>query len=419
MTNREVESTPAGPAVLRHEATHRLFPPEETLLRVVPFMKEAGITRVANVTNLDTVGIPVVNTYRPNSRSISVSQGKGLTLAAAKASGVMEALELFVAERPSLPLRRASHDDLRRQNQSVIDVWNLPRLARSSFSDRIALSWVEGVDLGNDGPRRWVPFDIVHTDWTMPLVSGSEMFLISTNGLASGNSFAEAVSHAICELVERDATTLWYCQGDVERKRSRIANRTIQDESCRVLLDNFERAGVMVGVWETTTDVGFSSFHCMTTERDKASLRRAPSTTGHGCHPSPRIALSRALTEAAQKRLTMITGARDDLPRSQYAKRVDAAYEGRVLDLIRESEGARSFADAPSMTGPSAEDEVQSEIASLAALGLTQVVAVDLTPKDAPFVVVRVIIPGLEGMHDMEGYVPGARAKARLGEQTP
>jgi YcaO-like protein with predicted kinase domain len=417
MTDRDAEWRSSRPAVGRHDATHRLFPPEETLRRVLPFMKEAGITRVANVTNLDIVGIPVVNTYRPNSRSIAVSQGTGLTLAAAKASGVMEALELFVAERPLLPLRRASQHDLCRQGESMIDVWSLPRLARSSFSDRLALSWIEGVDLGSGGARRWVPFDIVHTDWTMPLVSGSEMFSISTNGLASGNSFAEAVSHAICELVERDATTLWYCQRDVERKRSRIANRTIEDESCRVLLDSFERAGVMVGVWETTTDVGISSFHCMTADRDVASLRRVPPTTGQGCHPSPRIALSRALTEAAQKRLTMITGARDDLLRSEYAKRIDAAYEGRVLDLIRESEGARSFADAPCMSEASAEDEVKSEIASLAALDLTQVVAVDLTPKDAPFAVVRVIVPGLEGMHDIDGYVPGTRAKARFQEQ--
>lgn len=416
MTSREVAPMLSVRARF-HEATHRLFSPEETLRRVLPFMQEAGITRVANVTNLDTVGIPVVNAYRPNSRSISVSQGKGLTLAAAKASGVMEALELFVAERPPLALRRASHDDLRRQQQSVVDVWNLPRLARSSFSDRLPISWVEGVDLGSGGTRRWVPFDIVHTDWTMPLVGGSEMFLISTNGLASGNSSAEAVSHAICELVERDATTLWYCQGDVERKRSRVVTSTIDDESCREVLETFEKAGVAAGVWETTTDVGIASFHCMIAERDTASLRRVPPTTGQGCHPVREIALSRALTEAAQKRLTMITGARDDLQRSEYAKRVDAAYAGRVLDLIRESEGARAFGDAPSRAGSSADDDVEWEIARLAALGLSQVVVVELTPKGAPFAVVRVVIPGLEGMHDMEGYVPGARARARLGEQ--
>ncbi|CAN5925585.1 YcaO-like family protein [soil metagenome] len=398
-------------------AARRLFVPEETLRRVGPFMKAAGITRVANVTNLDTVGMPVVNVYRPNSRSISVSQGKGITLAAAKTSGVMEALELSAAERPPLPLRRAGHADLRRQH-SVVDVWNLPRFATSSFRDTVPLSWAEGIDLADGGAARWVPFDVVHTDWTLPLVAGSEMFVISTNGLASGNSFMEAASHAICELVERDATTLWSCQGDADRKACRIATATIDDEDCRRLLDTFERAGIAVGIWESTTDVGIPSFQCMIAERDSASLRRVPPAAGQGCHPAREVALARALTEAAQKRLTLITGARDDLQRSEYAKRLDAAHAGRVMDLIREPEGRR-FRDGPAGPRASAGDEVAWAVERLAAIGLRQVVAIELTARDLPFSVVRVVVPGLEPMHDIEGYVPGARARARLGEQAP
>ena len=68
--------------------THRTLAPEETLARVEPHLRTMGITRVANVTGLDDIGIPVVMVVRPNSRSISVSQGKGIELAAAKASGV-------------------------------------------------------------------------------------------------------------------------------------------------------------------------------------------------------------------------------------------------------------------------------------------------------------------------------------------
>ncbi len=396
------------------DGTHRLLTAEETLARVTPFMETAGITRVANVTNLDTVGIPVVNAYRPNSRSISVSQGKGLTLAAARTSGVMEAVELFVAERPPLPLRRASHDELR-QEQPVVDVWNLPRVATSSFRDTLPILWVEGVDLGEDRAARWVPFDVVHTDWTLPLVAGSEMFLISSNGLASGNSSMEAISHAICELVERDATTLWYCHGESERKRFRIATSSIDDPRCLELLDKLENARVAVGIWETTSDVGIPSFHCMIAERDTASLRRVPPSTGQGCHPAREVALSRALCEAAQKRLTMITGARDDLRRSEYAKRLDAAYAGRILDLILEPEGSRSFRDAPTWWAATLEGDVEWEIARLAAVGIRQVVAVELARSGTPFSVVRVVAPGLEPMHDVEGYLPGARARARLG----
>ena len=69
--------------------THRLLTPEETLLRVRPFMPVMGITRIANITGLDAIGIPVVMVCRPNARALAVSQGNGLTLAAAQASGLM------------------------------------------------------------------------------------------------------------------------------------------------------------------------------------------------------------------------------------------------------------------------------------------------------------------------------------------
>ncbi len=65
------------------DGTHRAVPPKDTVARVRRFLPVMGITRVANVTGLDTVGIPVVMVCRPNSRSISVSQGKGCDLDAA------------------------------------------------------------------------------------------------------------------------------------------------------------------------------------------------------------------------------------------------------------------------------------------------------------------------------------------------
>ncbi len=85
--------------------THRTVDPAATLARVRPHLASMGITRIANVTGLDRTGVPVVMVCRPNARSLAVSQGKGLTLDAAKASGVMEAIELYHAERIELPLK--------------------------------------------------------------------------------------------------------------------------------------------------------------------------------------------------------------------------------------------------------------------------------------------------------------------------
>ena len=75
--------------------THRLIGPEETMARARPFLGTMGITRIANVTGLDCIGVHVAQAIRPNSRSLAVSQGKGLTLAAAKASALMESIEAY------------------------------------------------------------------------------------------------------------------------------------------------------------------------------------------------------------------------------------------------------------------------------------------------------------------------------------
>ena len=69
--------------------THRRIHPTQTIARVQPMLRDLGITRIADVTGLDSIGVPVVMVCRPNARSIAVAQGKGLDLEAARASGVM------------------------------------------------------------------------------------------------------------------------------------------------------------------------------------------------------------------------------------------------------------------------------------------------------------------------------------------
>jgi len=78
--------------------THRTTSPEDTVARVAPKARQIGITRLGNVTGLDRIGIPVTVAVRPNSRSFSVSQGKGLGVSQAMASAIMEAIELFHGE---------------------------------------------------------------------------------------------------------------------------------------------------------------------------------------------------------------------------------------------------------------------------------------------------------------------------------
>lgn len=382
-----------GPeAPKRHRAgTHRLVPPEQTLEWVLRFSPAMGITRVADITGLDVIGIPVVTVCRPNSRSVTVSLGKGLDLAAAQASGVMESAEAFMAERITRPLLLASVNDLR-SSHPLVDVDVLPRTADSVYHPELPILWIEGHELLTGTPR-WVPYELVHTAYTLPTPNGTGCFLATSNGLASGNHLLEAISHAICETVERDAATLHSVRAPGETASRRIDPDSVDDPGCREALDRFDRAGLSVGMWDITTDVGIPAFTCQIADR-----HRRPShiydAEGMGCHPAPKVALLRALTEAAQGRLASISGSRDEPARWDPEPQPEPP-RGPDADLA--SGAVRDFRAIPAFESDSFDADVRWELDQLRAAGISEVIVVDLTREEFGIPVVRVIIPGLEG----------------------
>jgi YcaO-like protein with predicted kinase domain len=398
------------------DGTHRLVAPEETVARARPFLPEMGITRIANVTGLDRIGIPVVMVCRPNSRTLAVAQGKGLDLAAAKASGLMESIETYHAERITLPLVMGSYEELLPRYR-LADVDQLPRPTWSRFHPNLPLLWIEGYDLLQEEPV-WVPYELVHTNYTLEMQVRSGNFVASSNGLASGNNLLEAISHAICEVVERDAAALDLLKGEAALQEARIDLDTVTDPACREVLERYERAGVDVAVWEITSDVGISAFKCLISERDENPLRRLYSAEGMGCHPCRPIALLRALTEAAQSRLTAISGSRDDTFREHY----ESLRSPELLKHNRAVTGVngflRRFDDGPTFSGATFDEDVAWELALLREVGIRRVVAVDLTRPEFNVPVVRVVIPGMESFCREGDDAPGARARAFAEAQT-
>ena len=389
--------------------THRTVPPQETLDRLLPLLPEMGITRIANITGLDLIGIPVVMVCRPNSRSIAVAQGKGLDLVAAKVSGVMEAVESFHAERVTLPLRLATYAELCR-SESVVDVRRLPFSARGRFTDHAPILWAAGQDLTGGGTA-WLPYECVHTDYTLPFPQGSLCFAANTNGLASGNHAQEATSHGLAEVIERDAITLWKRRDATSRRATVLDLDTVDDAACCGLLERLAAAGMEAMVWDATSDVGVPTFYCLLVGRQTAF---ADPEFGSGCHPSRAIALSRAVTEAVQARTTYIAGSRDDF--------LPALYSGDARDrrlrecraLLASRTSGRSYQDVPDFQADAIADDVDWMLQRLASVGLTQAVVVDLSIAKYGLPVVRVVVPGLEGPDKGpdSDYVPGARARA-------
>ncbi|MEO8705210.1 MAG: YcaO-like family protein [Kofleriaceae bacterium] len=384
--------------------------PAETVERILPMMRTAGITRVADVTGLDTIGIPVVMVCRPNSRSVAVAQGKGLDLDAARASGLMESLEQWHAEHILQPVRFATATELAARHR-LVELEGLPRLSIGSLDPHRKLLWIEGADLV-DGDSRWLPFEVVHTDYTLPTPPGAGCFLTTSTGLASGNNHTEAVLHGLYEVIERDAVALWRAAGPGRRRATRVDLASVDDPACRDLLARFDRAGIAVGVWEVTSDIGLPVFVAEIVDRDPDACRVLCVSAGQGCHSARAIALSRALTEAAQSRLTLISGARDDLDRTSYEQvRAPHHIAAAVAEIEQFAGPWRAFAAAPDRFSVHLVEDLDHALAAARAAGAGQVVVVDLARPELGLPVVRVVVPGLESMWDAPGYTPGRRAR--------
>lgn len=393
------------------DGTHRLISPNETVTKIHPFMRPMGITRVANVTGLDCIGIPVVMVYRPNARSLAVSQGKGLDLAAAKASGLMEAVELYHAEHITLPLKLASYEEMKRDH-CVVEVMALASVANSRFHFHLPILWIEGYDLLHH-ESVWLPYETVSVNATYPEPTGSGCFAASSNGLSSGNHLLEAITYGICEVVERDATTLWHLSGEAAHQKTRLDPATVDDPDCRYLLGLCDLAGITTILWDMTMDIGIPTFQCLLIERTDDPMRLLYSSAGMGSHPVRQVALLRAITEAAQSRLTLIAGSRDDVFRNEYEHRVRSLeYLRNQLSLLKTNPPQRHFHEAPSLCSETFDEDVLWELENLCSAGIRQVIVVNLTKPEYQLPVVRVVIPGLEGSDKLPVYAPGARAKS-------
>ena len=365
-----------------------------------------GITRVADVTGLDTIGIPVVMVCRPNSRSVSVSQGKGSDLIAAKVSGLMESIEGFHAENISLPLRLGSYQDLTKHLE-VVNMDRLPAVEDSPFHEDLPLTWIESVDLLG-GNSVWLPYEMVHTNYTYPRPTGSGCFPASSNGLASGNSMDEATVHAICEVIERDAISLWHQFDPTGTDNTSIDPESIDDPMCLSTIEKLDHADQDTYIWDITSDTGIPTYFSVIVQRGSGSQHIG---VGSGTHLSRSVALLRALHEAVQVRTTYIVGARDDITLYEYTMEGMNSKHQFFQNKIRQSSFSCDFNRTLDRDTDDISQDLDILLKHLQAVGINQILRVDLTKSEFGIPVTRVIVPGLEAPHDDEGYIPGVRAR--------
>ncbi len=233
-------------------------------------------------------------------------------------SAVMEAFELWCAEDLSaLPQATAT---LRQMDfGNPVPVAALPWVEGAVVLDAAPIPWLPATSLVS-GRRAWLPRQLLEVDFTAPEVLRPRMFYATSNGLASGNCLEEAQLHALCELIERHA--LHHARREPEGRRP-VDPASVDDSACRHALEAIAATDMKVALYDITWEVNVASFVVELVAADLPNV-----WLGAGTHPSPAVALSRALTEAAQSRLAYVSGARDDLPRLGREGEYHRAYGG-------------------------------------------------------------------------------------------
>jgi YcaO-like protein with predicted kinase domain len=351
-------------------------------------LERTGITRVSDVTGLDVLGIPVYQSVRPRAAAglNTVTSGKGLTAEGARVGAKMEAIERFYCEpagRPSPPVPY----QVQREVTATLDPRRLIARRGHTWTPQTPLTWWPMRNL-TDGVEVAVPAVAVFT----PFPGEAGIMQSNTIGLAAGNDSVDATVQALYEVIEHDSTAF----GEKLRLGYRIPHDTVP-ETARELIDRFERAAIRVTVHAYTGALPVPVFF-VTTE-DTHARDGMLFNGGAGCHLDPEIALLRALTEAAQSRLAVIAGAREDLDEQVYRRH--SSYE-ELRDYLHEWSSGRPttpFSGIPNRSSGDNAQDLDLLLGILADNGLGLVLATELAPPGLPFTIVKVVVPGSEFAH--------------------
>lgn len=338
------------------------------------------MTRLSRITGLDRIGLPVWQAVRPLGRALSVHQGKGRTDAHARASALGEAIESHAAECLAPDRSRPGSDPL---CSAAVDPFGL-RAEEGDRPDAARIERWSRMRRIDDGRTVFAPHDCVALDFTREREQPVER---SSTGLGAGATLEAALAKALFECIERDAVGTWLRQPALFREASEIDRATLPPGWCSPWEGRLDGAGIALRVFAVPSLTGAPCFFCALLPRQGASPAAVPAF-GSACGDDPEEALFGAFAEAAQARLTMIAGSRDDLLADDYARlRGGRSVRAPPPWLLRRR--PRAWASLAFDTGGWAR-----HAAMLAAAGHSPLMR-RLTRAGSPIQVVRVVVPGL------------------------
>jgi ribosomal protein S12 methylthiotransferase accessory factor len=260
-----------------------------------------GITRVGEITDLDSIGVPVWSATRPLSHSISVSAGKSRDSFMAKAGAIAEAIEVALFESPE------PYDSKAAYPLSKLKTFGFP-MAASAKEDWYEIEQ-EPVLHYKSGHEILFPSDLVWLDHR-----ANSPFLRSSNGQALGATPEEAILQGLYECIERDAMSLWELLQKEERISPPLIDLSNAPDSIGILAHKIDRAGLAVFVERITLDILLPIYCAYLLDPSESHA----SFMGYGTSIFDCVAVEKAILEAIQGRAVYIAGARDDITLGRY-----------------------------------------------------------------------------------------------------
>ena len=376
------------------KGTHRVIAPKQTIENNEDKLKIAGVTRIADITDLDRIGMPVFTAIRPTAEdgAISIYGGKGITKDNAKASAIMEAFERYSAEKQDIDTSVvATIDEISKKGNYISpESLNLPKDFKKETLNSIKLEWSLCNDLISKN-EYYIPSNAIFHPYIAEN-SVNHLFKSNTNGLASGNILEEAILHGIFEVIERDAWSIFEL---THKNYSQIDLDSIENELLNNIIDKFTSNGINIKLMDFTADIKVPTIAASaddTITKDAGLL-----TLGMGTHLDPEVAALRALSEVAQSRATQINGAREDTVRADFAR--EAGYE-RMKRInkyyFKQEEEKVDFADIENKSTTSITKDIEIVKNELIKNDIKQILYSNLTRPELDISVVRVVIPEME-----------------------
>lgn len=360
----------------------REIPPAAFLNRALVAAKRCGMTRLADITRLDRIGFPVWQAVRPAGRALSVHQGKGATHIDARIGAACEAIESHAAEHAPADGPVATWAALAPKERAVDPTDYLRDRGRGPCPSA-PIRWCEAEDVAT-GARQFLPHDLVSLDFTR---AADSLFDRSSSGLAVGTCREEALLAGLHEVIERDAVGDWLRRGPLERMRTTVAPGSIASPWFAYWQDRLAACGAGLSVHLPPAAIRLPVVVCVLSGPAEYGPPRV--AMGSAAHGDPEAALFKAFAEAAQSRLTLIAGARDDISAEISDKAtmppvppIPSGFPARAWDAVAPGPGS-----------------LHDLVAALAAEGYRQAVFKPLDGAGEGMAVVKTFVPGLGGPH--------------------